>query len=358
MTAAEVVADPIGQLNLMLWMTLPLPGEYRLRPLLNEAGYRLFAIAPPMPLAPGLRERVQTKGLPCREQPEPDLLLVAEEDREFLMLECKRTMFGPDSSSADQARGLLLQTGGQFNVAVGLPIAASTITHLVYIAEHCDSPNPAEGLLAISHQLERAGFRVAPAGVVCLQARGEDIWLLDGYEPGEIPQRLHERINGEAKVQEAVEGEEAMPILLVPWDPNVDQASPVAQHGRRVLCDRLLTSLVVRIGRLPAGQEVEVEFDELLNEANSNLYERWAARNRETRSSLRRFCSKILHEALGDGTGVKVDSLQGGAGLRITVPGELEREAAIDGITKCTRKACPEIPSPDPQGVLFEDEEL
>jgi len=359
MTAAEVVADPIGQLNLMLWMTQPLPGECPVRPVLKEAGYRLMAIGPAMPLLPDLRERLQVKGLACRVEPEPDLLLTRDDGQEYLMLECKRTMFGADSSTAEQARGLVLQTGEQFNTVVGLPVAAATTAGLVYVSEHCDSPNPADGLNQIREELEGAGFPVAPAGVTCLQARDDGIYLIDEYQPGTIPEPLYGIVRAGIKVQEIVEGEEAMPLLLIPWDPNVSQTSPVAQFGKQVFCHRLLGSLVVRIGKLVPGQEFEVEYDDLLDEATFNFYQRWRTRNTEIGRTLRGFCRTIIQEALKDVPDLQAEPLaQGRVGRRITVGSESAKEATIDAITKYARKACPEIASPAQQALPLDAEEM
>lgn len=357
MTAAEVVADPIGQLNLMLWMTQPLPGECPVRPVLKEAGYRLMAIGPAMPLLPDLRERLQTKGLACRAQPEPDLLLTRDDGQGYLMLECKRTMFGPDSSSAEQTRGLLLQTGEQFNTVVGLPVAAATAAGLVYVSEHCDSPNPADGLDQIRQELDGAGFSVALAGVTCLQARDDGIYLLDEYQPGTIPEPLRGIVRAGIKVQEIVEGEEAMPLLLIPWDPNVCQTSPVAQFGKQVFCHRLLGSLVVRIGRLVPGQEFEVEYDDLLDEATFNFYQRWRTRNAEIGRTLRGFCRTVLVEALRDVPDLQAEPLgQSRVGRRVTIRTEAAKEAAIDAITKYSRKPCPQIETPTQQSLPLAEE--
>ena len=84
MTALDVVRDPLGQLNLALWMAQPVPPEFPIRPVLREAGYRLLYLAPPMPLLPGIRDRLQAAEIPYVAAPEPDVLLSAEQGQAYL----------------------------------------------------------------------------------------------------------------------------------------------------------------------------------------------------------------------------------------------------------------------------------
>ncbi len=324
MTAAEVVSDPIGQINLILWATQPLPGEYSLRPVFREAGYRLLYIAPPMPLIPSLRDRLGQVGLSYRDAAQPDLLLERPGEGRYLVLECKRTMFGIASSAAEQARSLLLQTGEQFSTAVAMSAEGCHQTSVVYISKHCESPNPAEGLGAIRAELEGKGFITAPTGLLCLESRSDGIYLRDQYHPGVIPEELAAVVGQSVRVREVADGESPLPLMLIPWDPSVDQGSPVAQVGRQTLCHRVLSLLATRIGQAESQSEIEVVFDELLDEATFRFYERWRAMNRGVARVLRAFVGEGIHGALGDLGGIEIAILRGptpgGAFAYLTLP--------------------------------------
>jgi hypothetical protein len=110
---ADLIGDPLYQVNLLLWMLQPSTGR-PVNPLLQNAGFRLWDIERERPLPLDLASRLQTDGLAVRNPVAPDVL-VDSPDKLFLTLECKRSMFGsqPQPGMSDgairQARSLLLQ---------------------------------------------------------------------------------------------------------------------------------------------------------------------------------------------------------------------------------------------------------
>jgi hypothetical protein len=343
-TASDVVSDPIGQLNLILWATRPLPEGHAIRPVLRDAGYELRYLGPALPLTPALRERLIDSGLPFRERPRPDVLLRRSEADEYLLVECKRTMFGPCSSSASQTRGLLLQTPDQLRAVLYLSPDAPANAHLAYVTRHYESPNPAEGIASIADQLGGAGFEVIPAGIICLEARDDGIYMRTGYFPGVLPAPLLEATGHEVLLSRSDEGGSPLPLLLIPWEPSLDRDSPLAAFGKWVLYQRLLTHVVIAVGHATPGHPVDVFYDAMLSDATFTYYERWRALNREIATYLRGVCGDLITGALREVEGVEIEAITGDApGRRLTMASAEARGLAVDALTAQSRKSPPDI---------------
>jgi hypothetical protein len=99
---ADLIASPTYQMNLLLWMT---QAENRARtpPVLAAAGYSIVGIEERVNLPPRLWQVLQRAKIACSKSVEPDFILKGKKD--FLIIECKRTMFrsGGDGKSQKQA---------------------------------------------------------------------------------------------------------------------------------------------------------------------------------------------------------------------------------------------------------------
>ncbi len=357
MRVEEIVDDPLYQLNLMLWLLQPLKDNYPLRPILKEAGYELFAIGPSMPLSPALREKIISASVDCALEPEPDLLLSRDEVKEFVTIECKRQLFGSESTSAGQARALLLQSGEQFNLAIGLEVNATPSLYLLYISRHSSSENHVKNLYEISNELYRKEFATVPVGGVGIMNKDNQICLCDAYDFGTIPAPIGSIVDKEVKVQEFEQDENPIPLFYIPWDPNVSQSSDeMNMYCEQVFCERILSAFVTRIGRTIPPATIEIEYDDLLNDATFNFYARWKSKNigRALRRSCRDLVTNALKIAEGHFEKTVLPQPRKGFSLKINV-GE-NKEAIIDSITKFKRLKWVKKEEPPPTLFPVEDD--
>lgn len=125
--------DPLFQLNFILWQTLPVPRSFVKRALFHEAGYRVNLISPKLPLPVAIRERLSVSTLDFQDSASPDEVLRQSNGKQYLLVECKRSSFGPDSTTAKQAVTLLLLNKEALSEALGFPAATDLDGLLTYV---------------------------------------------------------------------------------------------------------------------------------------------------------------------------------------------------------------------------------
>lgn len=112
MTPAELIRDPVLQLNLLVWMTREQPQDfYRVRPLFHEAGFELRNIDTEFPLPETVIASAKKEKIPIRKHPCPDLRIYNLAGKKELYIEAKASSFGADSDNSEQGRAHLLAVG-------------------------------------------------------------------------------------------------------------------------------------------------------------------------------------------------------------------------------------------------------
>src|SRR5438309_1259630 len=122
-TKIDPVSDPLFQLNVLLWLTQPLPQESAIVPLLHQRGFSVYAIAPALVVPLDLQVAARQAQIALQPSARPDVVLTQESERKFAFTECKASSFGPNSSTAEQARAFLLTTGSRAAEVLGLDAA-------------------------------------------------------------------------------------------------------------------------------------------------------------------------------------------------------------------------------------------
>jgi hypothetical protein len=111
-TLPELVKDPVFQLNVLLWLAQPLPQAYQeITPLFFNQGFDVYALAPLLTLPPDILLVMRDHEFAVQARTRPDVILAQELTGKFAITECKRGSFGVDSSTAQQARALLVLAG-------------------------------------------------------------------------------------------------------------------------------------------------------------------------------------------------------------------------------------------------------
>lgn len=112
MTPAELIRDPVLQLNLLVWMTREQPQDfYRVRPLFHEAGFELRNIDTEFPLPETVIAAAKSKNIPIRQNPCPDLRIYNLTVQKEIYIEAKASSFGAGSDNSEQGRAHLLAVG-------------------------------------------------------------------------------------------------------------------------------------------------------------------------------------------------------------------------------------------------------
>ncbi len=297
---SKLVGDCLYQVNLVLWMLQP-ASAVGVRPVFHDAGYRLHSIEPELMLDVELASRLMLDEIAASNPVVPDLLLDSPE-QEYLLLECKRSMFGAETEGGDsalkQARSLLLQTPPRLASALAAQSQDIRTTSLLYLTRHDSSHAQAEGLCSISQQLQARGYRTTAIGLLGLEAAPGAILLRHDYPQATTPDRLRARLGTEPiVVQDLEEGTDPRPLYFIPWMPGANDSDDdysQAAFGNRILAEA--TSVLAQ-QRPPCT--VELDVDALLGRATFGLRDRW--RNKAVLRQLRDRTRELLRGQIRQG---------------------------------------------------------
>ena len=295
-------ADPLFQLNTVLWMLQPLPdAPGATRPVLHHAGYRVRALGKKLTVPAGV-ERLLAVTLNLRGAPEPDVLASAPPADPWLVIECKASSFGTDSSANDQAMKIIARAK-DLSLVGGGPPGADLPGHVVYLTRREQAADLQATLKALATRV--AGTGLAPAGVGTLGVRVErGVGLIVDHAGGSLPGAATDAFSTQVVVLEASGPEEdPRPLYLVPYDPGVAQTQTGEERALclRVLLARARAHAASLIGRSPAPGTAVIEGDALLDGATFGLSKFWrdtGARDRAAYEALR-FVKASLHSVRG-----------------------------------------------------------
>ena len=164
----DLLKDPLFQLNTLLWLTQPLPEAHGITPLLRQAGFEVYAIAPPLALPLQTRLLAQKARLNIQNGVRPDVVLHHEQHGKFAFAECKASSFGPASSTAAQARALLILSGPQAAEALGLSSDQVSEALLTLMLPEAERNRLTPTIETLSQQLTSAGLTVGSTAVLGL----------------------------------------------------------------------------------------------------------------------------------------------------------------------------------------------
>jgi hypothetical protein len=269
-------------------------------------------------------------GIRARHQPVPDLLVRHLESPEWLLLEAKGHSFGPASSTAGQAPGLLV-AGEDLREPLGLPAVPRPLAVVTYVIPEPDAGAMLTTLSQLKAELASVEIPSAPAAALGLSRRADGVYLHNRHPAGVLPLSLERLLPTPQRVQEVSADTDPRPLYPIPWDPAVDQRTPSARHGRRVLQERIRSAALSRLGKAPVPGTADLPTDELLEEATRGVYHLW--RDRPQVKGLRREARRFLRGSLaasGDRQTSQISALPGKHGLRIRLGSEQEREAILD----------------------------
>ncbi|MFB5065731.1 MAG: hypothetical protein ACE3NC_00890 [Candidatus Wallacebacter cryptica] len=254
----DLIGDPLFQLNLMLWLSLPQPAGGRITPILHDAGFKAHWISPKLTLSQEIAEKLRQKGIRSNQSVAPDLMLKRSGEDQFVLVECKKSGFGLDSiKPTKQAVGLLVMQGDVLRDAAAGLRKDKWSSHLVYVVNDDDR----EPLSVTLHELT-----VAIEQAACT-ANDFDTWGLiqkdDGVyiNFGQAPCFDNPELCGAKRVLEG----RAQPLLdLIPVDITVSTPNKEAKIR---LQERFRTSLMASIPRILTQEPMVIDLEQVWKRA-------------------------------------------------------------------------------------------
>lgn len=281
--------DPLFQLNAVLWMLQPLPAQSTaVNAVLHRHGYAVRSMGQTLTADPDL-ERLLAVELELRGAPQPDLLASAPPGDPWPVFECKRSSFGPESSTSGQASKVLARSA-DLSLSVGAAPGQAVPGCVVFFTQGHQSAALQETLDELRAGLEAAGAPSAPAATVGLRVE-TGVGLLARVAAGSFPGAGGAALQSDVVVVPAAGLEEdARPLYLVPFDPSVEQDDKERALCLRVLLARGQAHAASVLGRGPAQGTAVLEGLELIDAATYGLAKYWrdaSARDRAGHEILR-----------------------------------------------------------------------
>ena len=290
----ELCKNPLFQINLAIWLAQPQPVEdYYVYPLFYKSGLNVYSISPKLSLPPEMI--LETSGkVDCQGAAKPDLILEAENKKKLCILECKASSFSSESSTAKQARTLLIACS---NIARVLAISerGEHKAILCYLIGLGDIGLMEDTLTVLAEEVkEKTSLGSKNHG--CFVIRPSQSAILMEYSQN-VKDFLNLVKDPPVEVIELEENTNPHPLYFIPYDPNIDQTKEERELCRRILFERILGYMISKIGGASVPFKITFTLEELLNSATFGIYEIWE--DQEAKKFLRKLVrSHFLLEIL------------------------------------------------------------
>ncbi len=216
----ELLRDPLFQLNIILWLTQPMPPQGSITPLLHQKDFSVYAIAPALSVPPGIALAVQGSSLQTQQRVRPDVVLKRETDLYFALVECKASSFGVATEQAIQARTFLLLADEPLAEVLGLSPEQIQASILAYALPHSESALLKATLSTLSNELRRHHLPTGDSTIIGLDIDSRDLRVVFD----ESGSRFFSIASGSHTVMQVQPGDDPRPLYFIPYDPDVHQS--------------------------------------------------------------------------------------------------------------------------------------
>ncbi|MBM3299270.1 MAG: hypothetical protein FJY85_04885 [Deltaproteobacteria bacterium] len=345
---SELLKDPLFQLNAVLWLTQPLPDGDEIIPLLYARGFTVYAIAPLLGPPPDLRLAAQQAQINMQDMVRPDVVLTHESGRKFAFTECKASSSALTSSTA-QARSLLVVTGPRAAEVLGLASGQVSASLLGLVIPESDREPVAQTLASLSKELDENRLLAGQFSVLGFVLTDTDISIVING----LGSAFFALPSGANPFMKREPDTDPRPLYFIPYDPDVVQSEQEKVSCKRMLFERMHSTITAAIGRANPPIESVLESQKILNDAMFGMYGHWE--NRESARHMRRLCREFMDALTQAVNAVVLGTMvfQPGEGWKISLQNEEQHERVIDALT---RFSCEMLDlRTEPQPSFFDD---
>jgi len=269
----ELCKDPLFQLNLAIWLAQSQPSQhFYVYPLFYKSGLNIYSIGPLLALPPYIRLTASEK-IEFQDGVRPDLILEKKEEKKYCILECKASSFGPDSSTANQTRTLLIISGPVIYEVLGLGAREVNKGILCYLIGSNQIEMMENTLETIEKEIkERTNIESGNFG--CFGIKPFETTISLEYS-AKVKNHLNFIEDSPVEILQFEDDTDPRPLYFIPYDPNLNQSKEEQEFCRRILFDRILSYIISNIGSANIPTSTTFTTEELLNSATFGVYEIW-----------------------------------------------------------------------------------
>ena len=268
---SDLIHDPVFQLNALLWLTWPLPPTFGIKPLLWNAGFEVYSISKKLAPPPEVLARLKDSTLQYQDHICPDLVIQRKSDKVFLLVECKKSSFGSQSTTAFQARTLLVLSGPCLSISLGLPVTESTNGAACYFLPEAQASRLKDTLDELTKELGDNKLKIGDVILLSLSLEEESLNLYVNLRNSNI-QGLPQDSTPFMQIKEETD---PRPLYFIPFDPDCDQSKEERDFCLRILHERIHLEILGAAGRAAPPIKMTLRMEQLLNSATAGMFGRW-----------------------------------------------------------------------------------
>jgi hypothetical protein len=325
-----LVSDPLFQLNVLLWLTQPLPEGSVITPLLYRRGFRVYAIAPALGLPLDVALAAQAAQVRVQHSGRPDVVLTHEQDRRFALTECKASSFGPSVEAAEQARAFLLMAGARAAEVLGLEASQVMDAIVAYAVPEAQKPALQPTLATLEGELSGQHLPAGRSTVMGLEVDPQELSVSfddSGSAFFALPATKHSAMRLEPDTS-------PRPLYFIPYDPDLDLGNEERLFCKRVLFERIHSAVLVAVGRANPVASPVLSPHDLLNDAMFGMFSLW--QNRDSATHMRALCRQLV-QALAKAVNGEIPetfSYDQQTGWKISLPDADRHKRVLDAVAR------------------------
>jgi GTP cyclohydrolase II len=287
----DLIGDPLFQLNVMVLLSWRGTRRAGITPLFAEAGYELSFIERTIPVPEPARLRLTESGIEVQMAASPDVFLEHPDARAFVPIECKRSSFSAASSTARQARAMLLLEGSVLASFIGKPPGGTWSGVLTYLSVEGNGTPLLATLRQLSEELRGNGARVSESASLEISWGSEGVYVTAVAESAPLPSVELIRPVLALRLRP---GEDPRPLYPIPVLPGGGQERDIA--GEAQIRELLRIRSLALLGSLGPRREYDLDEDFLARAVQ--VWTLW--RNEQAKRNLRVHARAYLRDLFGD----------------------------------------------------------
>ncbi len=287
--------NPLMQLNLLLWMSLN-GKESWINPYFNNQGYEILVIEPELPLPPRHVNILNQNNIKFIDSPKPEVILINEESKKYLIVECKNQCFNlddHDSRSTQQAASFLIYNAELISESFGIK-ADNYIGLLNYNFMKNDYLNEfTETLIGMQENLRDLLNEDINLPSTSYFIEKDKTLYLNFIDLDELNTEMN--FENELKVMNLSEDNVIAPLYLIP----IDSSGNTDKYGELVFYKRLKSNFGSFLGNLNSlleNDEIVLDIESDILENIISIWNIWdnAETKKYIRSQTRLYLNKII----------------------------------------------------------------
>lgn len=265
--------DPLFQLNLAIWLAQPMPDSSFINPILYRSGFKIYLIGPVLSLPPDIRLTTGDLAGKLQASAKPEIIFESENKQKLLIMECKKSSFGKSSSTAHQARTLLVLSGSIVSEVLAIGARESSQGILCYLTKSEQKLQLEDTLAELSKEVkDLMNYDTGISGCFGIELNNSSL-LLDYSDQLQSVLRLQSTRPIEIA---NFDGESDFHLLyFIPYDPSIEQTPEEQAFCRRILYERILSYILCKVGPSIPPKEIIIAKEDVMREVTFGLYDLW-----------------------------------------------------------------------------------